>query len=80
VLTQTATTNVDFIDRRDPLTPGAAPSFERRQFGNSYADLSPEAAELGRAIDRYKLLNRRRYITYEEMLAVVYELGYRKSI
>jgi hypothetical protein len=40
--------------------------------------LSADAAELGSAIDQYKLLNRRRYITYEEMLGVIKSLGYSK--
>ncbi len=30
------------------------------------------------AIDQYKLRHRRRFITYEEMLAVVKDLGYHK--
>jgi len=49
---------------------------ERRQFGSSHANLSPPAAELARAIDQYKLENRRRYITCEEMLVVIKRLGY----
>jgi hypothetical protein len=40
--------------------------------------LSPEAAELARAIDGYKLRHRRRFVTYEEMLAVIKMLGYHK--
>ena len=51
---------------------------ERRQFANSHDDLSPEAAELAQAIDQYKLLHRRRFITFEEMLSVVQSLGYRR--
>ena len=54
------------------------PICERRQFGNSHDDLSPDAAELAQAIDQYKLLHRRRFITFEEMLAVVKSLGYRR--
>ncbi len=68
----------DFVDRRrqsDSVSSG----LERRQFGNSHVSLSPEARELAEAIDGYKLQNRRRYITYEEMLDVIYSLGYRKS-
>ena len=52
---------------------------ERRQFANSYEDLTPDARELGQAIDQYKLHHRRRFITYEEMLNVIQELGYSKS-
>jgi hypothetical protein len=67
-----------FVDRRGPQ-PSVVPSIERRQFANSHEDLSPEASELARAIDGYKLQHRRRFITYEEMLAVVKSLGYRKQ-
>jgi hypothetical protein len=49
---------------------------ERRQFGSSHANLTPAAAELARAIDSYKLEHRRRYITCEEMLVVITQLGY----
>jgi len=52
---------------------------ERRQFGSSHANLSPPAAELARAIDQYKLENRRRYITCEEMLVVIKRLGYSRD-
>jgi hypothetical protein len=64
-----------FIDRRSG-NPGNEPAIERRQFANSYDDLSPDAAELARAIDGYKLQHRRRFITFEEMLAVIKSLGY----
>ena len=52
---------------------------ERRQFGNSHQELSQEARELGQAIDQYKLIHRRRFITYEEMLSVIRSLGYRRQ-
>jgi len=52
---------------------------ERRQFGNSHSGLSPEAKELAEAIDAYKLQNRRRYVTFEEMLQVIQALGYEKQ-
>jgi len=52
---------------------------ERRQFSNTYSDLSFGARELGQAIDQYKLHNRRRYITYEEMYNIIVELGYHKN-
>ncbi len=68
-----------FIDRRarEPFT--GAPSRERRQFADSHDGLSPDAQELARAIDSYKLIHRRRFITYEEMLGVVRSLGYHRS-
>ena len=65
-----------FIDRRGPA--GESSGFERRQFSNSHDELSPEARDLAQAIDSYKLMHRRRFITFEEMLAVIKELGYTK--
>ena len=67
-----------FVDRRGPVQLADQPLFERRQFANSYDELSPEARELAQAIDAYKLMHRRRFITYEEMLGVVKGLGYGK--
>ena len=46
-----------FIDRRSYDMSGRSPAFERRQFTNSYEGLSPEALDLARAIDGYKLLS-----------------------
>lgn len=67
-----------FVERRSQSYPGSAPFIERRQFANSYDELSPEAAELARAIDGYKVQHRRRFITFEEMLSVIKSLGYRR--
>lgn len=67
-----------FVDRRNSTLPDGEPIFERRQFANSYEELSPEAAELARAIDGYKVQHRRRFITFEEMLAVMKSLGYKR--
>jgi hypothetical protein len=67
---------VTFVDRRNPTAVEGMPICERRQFANSHDDLSPEAADLARAIDSYKLVHRRRFITFEEMLAVIKSLGY----
>jgi hypothetical protein len=68
---------IPFVDRRSP-TATDSPYRERRQFTNSHEELSPEAAELARAIDGYKLMHRRRFIDFEEMLGVIKSLGYRK--
>jgi hypothetical protein len=77
-MSTTGAPDVPFVDRRS-YDPGIGkPSLERRQFTNSHEELSPEARELALAIDRYKLTNRRRFITYEEMLSVVKSLGYTK--
>jgi len=68
-----------FVDRRNYTVQSGAPQRERRQFTNSHEELSPDARELAQAIDSYKLVHRRRFITYEEMLSVVKSLGYRKD-
>jgi hypothetical protein len=67
-----------FIDRRSYAPVEATPCGERRQFTNSHEGLSPAARELAQAIDGYKLMHRRRFITYEEMLAVIQSIGYSK--
>jgi hypothetical protein len=68
----------NFVDRRNPIATEAMPICERRQFANSHEGLSPDAAELAQAIDHYKMRHRRRFITFEEMLAVIKSLGYRR--
>ncbi len=68
----------EFVDRRQNSSP-ASGGIERRQFGNTHYGLSPAARELAETIDNYKLQNRRRYITYEEMLKVITDLGYVKQ-
>ena len=67
-----------FVDRRQPAS-SEMPDTERRQFANSYSDLSEGARELAQAIDQYKLRHRRRFITYEEMYDVILSLGYEKN-
>lgn len=67
-----------FVDRRKSVGPADAVDRERRQFTNSHSELSADAAELARAIDQYKLTHRRRFINFEEMLAIVKSLGYSK--
>lgn len=66
----------NFVERRQSNESNR--SVERRQFGSSHANLSPAAAELALAIDQYKLEHRRRYITCEEMLMVINQLGYHR--
>jgi hypothetical protein len=65
-----------FIDRRNTDTAHGSPNRERRQFADAHTALSIEAKELAMAIDQYKLVHRRRFITYEEMLGVIQSLGY----
>ena len=67
-----------FTERRGNDGVQGAPSRERRQFADGHDELSPAARELAEAIDSYKLMHRRRFINYEEMLNVIQELGYRK--
>ncbi|MGQ9760555.1 MAG: hypothetical protein ACUVQH_01470 [Thermogutta sp.] len=67
-----------FVERRKDRGKSPPSGGERRQFGNSYADLSPEAQELGQAVDAYKLQHHRRFINYEELLTVIKSLGYHK--
>lgn len=68
-----------FQDRRDPNRQRKNTGLERRQFSDGHANLSPEAAELGKAVDQYKLENHRRFVTYEELLNVVKSLGYSRT-
>jgi hypothetical protein len=67
-----------FVDRRNYDVTDNALGYERRQFTNSHDGLSPDARELALAIDGYKLHHRRRFVTYEEILALVKSLGYHK--
>ena len=67
-----------FRNRRVLDAQSTPPGVERRQFTNSHEDLSPRARELAIAIDGYKVQHRRRFITYEEILTVIEELGYHR--
>ncbi len=69
-------TDVPFVDRRQQS--GNAERGERRQFGNSYKNLSPDGRQLAEAIDAYKVENHRRYITTDELLGVLGNLGYKR--
>ena len=67
-----------FVDRRQSYTTGRSDGPERRQFQDGRDHVGLEARELADAIDHYKLLHRRRFITYEELYDVISELGYHK--
>jgi len=67
---------VPFVDRRNTGVERRSAGIERRQFTNSYEELSPEAGDLGRAVDQFKLDHHRRYINYEELLSIIQGLGY----
>jgi hypothetical protein len=80
IMSQCSGAEGTFVDRRNYDAVVDTPEGrERRQFSNSHDGLSPEARELAMAIDEYKVRHRRRFITYEEMLAVVKNLGYHKQ-
>ena len=68
-----------FVDRRTGDQSNNSPNQERRQFSDAHASLSPKAAELAKAVDQYKLINRRRYVTYEEILSIIKTIGYSKQ-
>lgn len=70
--------DTDFVDRRNESSSVSARA-ERRQFGNSHQGLSDAGKELAIAIDRYKVERHRRYLTCDEMIQVLTELGYAKS-
>ena len=65
-MTQTMLSPADaFVDRRTYPADHPLSMRERRQFVNSHEELSLEASELARAIDQYKLVHRRRFITFD---------------
>jgi hypothetical protein len=72
-----ATPAEPFVERR--RGSGARGNGERRQFGSSHEGLSEAGRELALAIDQYKMQHHRRYITCDEMLLVLSNLGYAKS-
>ena len=67
-----------FTDRRQRASEERPDGVERRQFRDSRSTARPEVAELAEAVDRYKLLHRRRFITFEELFDVIRALGYHK--
>jgi len=74
------TENQEFtgVDRRKNRGGTPPDGRERRQFRDSHNQDDPDVRELAEAIDNYKMANRRRFITYEEILKVVKSLGYHK--
>jgi hypothetical protein len=71
--------SASFVDRRQTPLDSATGSGERRQFGSSHLGLSEEGRELAFAIDQYKVQHHRRYLTCDEMLKVLSDLGYEKQ-
>jgi hypothetical protein len=68
--------DTNFSDRR--REPQGAPGVERRQFSDSRQTSRPEIDELAKAVDQYKLVHRRRFITFEELYDVMMSLGYHR--
>ena len=68
----------DFVDRRSAEPQQREGGPERRQFSDSRQANRPEVNELANAVDQYKLLHRRRFVTYEELYDVIASLGYHK--
>ncbi|MCG6157097.1 hypothetical protein [Rubinisphaera margarita] len=64
------------LDRRSSDRDNEYNGPDRRQFGDSREHARPEVAELANAVDQYKLRHRRRFVTYDELYAVIRELGY----
>ena len=61
-----------------PHTLDEIPQHERRQFARRDG-MSPRAQELANAIDNYKLLHGRPFITCDEILSVMAKLGYARQ-
>ncbi|MCA9262890.1 MAG: hypothetical protein KDA60_03535 [Planctomycetales bacterium] len=78
-MTNPAPSTLTNFDDRRTTSADQSPVIERRQFADSHAGLSPAAKELAVAIDEYKMVHRRRFISYEEMLTVIESLGYTKN-
>lgn len=72
-----STETPEFVDRRSERG-GSSPHTERRQFSDTRKTSRPEVDELATAIDEYKVRNRRRFITFEEIYDVMTSLGYHK--
>jgi hypothetical protein len=68
--------DTSFLERRKQLA--GAPGVERRQFSDSRESSRPEIDELAKAVDQYKLVHRRRFITFEELYDVMISLGYHR--
>ena len=67
-------TQNQFVDRRSGESQ--SPGVERRQFATAHNCSNPDVTELANAIDQYKLVHRRRFITFEELYEVIKGLGY----
>ncbi len=73
-----ANPEVAFADRRSSNPETAAPGFERRQFQDGNRSERSEVVEFATAVDQYKIANRRRFITFDELFDVFESLGYHR--
>lgn len=69
---------VSFVDRRQSTDANRPDGVERRQFRDAREGSPPAVRELAEAVDRYKLLHRRRFITFDELFDVIRSLGYHR--
>lgn len=67
-----------FYDERRKSASGPPGGRERRQFGDSHADLSPAAREFAEAVDAYKIEGHRKFISLGELFEILTGLGYHK--
>lgn len=67
-----------FIERRAQSEGRRPDGPERRQFRDGQCATRPEVVELSEAVDQYKLMHRRRFITFDELYDVMASLGYHK--
>lgn len=77
-MNDTAPTEVAFEERRQGNRHSSSPGFERRQFQDGKRSDRSEVSEFATAVDEYKIANRRRFITFDELYDVFTSLGYHK--
>lgn len=77
-MNDTATQDVAFQDRRRSDRNGSTPGSERRQFQDGNRSDRSEVTEFAKAVDEYKIANRRRFITFDELYDVFTSLGYHR--
>lgn len=77
-MNKTATPEVAFKDRRRGNRHSGSPGFERRQFQDGNRSDRSEVSEFAAAVDEYKIANRRRFITFDELYDIFSSLGYHR--
>ena len=69
-----------FVDRRSASHRTKCPAANAASSPTATTSSRPKPPSSPRAIDGYKLQHRRRFITFEEMLAVIKSLGYEPQL